>query len=109
MMSSVGVADGVGVSEGVEDGLAVQVGGNTGVLVAVAVSVGLRSKRATSAISSRSRYASEIKYTGIATAITKMMAINDCLPRPRRYRIFPQLACVQIIQQRSERLCNYVQ
>ena len=91
------MTDGVGVSEGVEDGLGVQVGGNIGVFVTVAVSVGVRSKRATRAISSRSRYASEIKYTGIATAITKMMAINDCLPRLRRYRIFPQLACVQII------------
>ena len=109
MMSSVGVADGVGVSEGVEDGIGVQVGGNIGVIVAVAVSVGVLSKRATSTISSRSRYASDIKYTGIATAITKMMAINVCLPRPRRYRIFPLLGCVQIIQQRSERLFNYDQ
>ena len=100
---SVGVGEGVGVSDGVDDGvddgLGVQVGGNMGVSVGVGVSDGVIFTRAKRAGSSRSMYASVMKYTGIATAVTNSMAIIIFLPKPRRIRIMPQLACVQIIQQ----------
>ncbi len=100
---SVGVAAGVGVSvgvdDGVDDGVGVQVGGNIGVSVGVGVSDGVISTRAMMARSSRSMYASEMKYTGIAPAVTNSMAIIICLPKPCRKRIMSQLASVQIIQQ----------